>query len=74
MIGRYRSMDGNQYAHVYANISYFEKIYSIYSKRKAGDALKLFCQEFGVPEKVKFDGSALCSFSSVQDDNVVLLM
>ena len=27
------------------------------SKRKAGDALRLFCQEFGVPEKLIFDGS-----------------
>ena len=27
------------------------------SKLKAGDALKLFCQEFGVPEKLTFEGS-----------------
>ena len=27
------------------------------SKKKAGDALRLFCQEFGVPEKLIFDGS-----------------
>ena len=27
------------------------------SKRKAGDALWLFCQEFGVPERLTFDGS-----------------
>ena len=27
------------------------------SKKKAGDALRLFCQEFGVPEKLTFDGS-----------------
>ena len=27
------------------------------SKRKAGDALRLFCQEFGVPERLTFDGS-----------------
>ena len=26
-------------------------------KSKAGDALKLFCQEFGVPESLTFDGS-----------------
>ena len=25
--------------------------------RKSGYALKLFCQEFGVPEKLTFDGS-----------------
>ena len=27
------------------------------SKRKAGDALRLFCQEFGVPKRLTFDGS-----------------
>ena len=27
------------------------------TKRKAGDALRTFCQEFGVPEKLTFDGS-----------------
>ena len=27
------------------------------SKSKAGDALKIFCQEFGVPERLTFDGS-----------------
>ena len=27
------------------------------SKSKAGDTLKRFCQEFGVPEKITFDGS-----------------
>ena len=27
------------------------------SKGKAGDALRLFCQEFGVPESLAFDGS-----------------
>jgi hypothetical protein len=27
------------------------------SKAKAGDALKTFCREFGVPDKLRFDGS-----------------
>jgi len=27
------------------------------SKKKAGDALHLFCQEFGVSERLTFDGS-----------------
>ena len=27
------------------------------SKKKAGDALRFFCQEFGVPERLTFDGS-----------------
>ena len=57
MDGRVKSLDGNRYAQVFANKSYFAKIYPMDSKRKAGDALKLFCQEFGVPEKLTFDGS-----------------
>ena len=36
---------------------HFAKIYQMDSKLKAGDALKLFCQEFGVPEKLTFEGS-----------------
>ena len=40
-----------------SNNTYFDKVYTIDSKIKAGDALKLFCQEFGVPEKLTFDGS-----------------
>ena len=26
-------------------------------KKKAGYALRIFCQEFGVPERINFDGS-----------------
>ena len=50
-------MDGNQYSQAFSNKSYFSKVYSMDSKSKAGDALKLLCQEFGVPEKLTFDGS-----------------
>ena len=57
MDGRCKSLDGNQYAQVFANKSYFSRIYPMDSKRKAGEALRLFCQEFGVPEKLTFDGS-----------------
>jgi hypothetical protein len=27
------------------------------SKSKAGDALRILCQEFGIPERLTFDGS-----------------
>ena len=50
MDGRCKSLDGNNFAQVFTNKSYFAKIYPMDSKSKAGDALKLFCQEFGVPE------------------------
>ena len=57
MDGRCKSLDGNRYAQVFANKSYFSRIYPMDKKSKAGDALRLFCQEFGVPEKLTFDGS-----------------
>jgi hypothetical protein len=57
MDGRGKSLEGNKYAQVFANKQYFSKIYPMSQKSKAGDALKLFCQEFGVPEKLTFDGS-----------------
>ena len=57
MDGRSKSLDGNKYAQVFANKNYFSHIYPMDKKSKAGDALKLFCQEFGVPESLTFDGS-----------------
>eukprot|EP00957_Ditylum_brightwellii_P076262 5796635-Ditylum_brightwellii.AAC.1 len=57
MDGRCKSLDGNKHAHVFANKSYFTKIYPMDNKSKAGEALKIFCQESGVTEKLTFDGS-----------------
>eukprot|EP00957_Ditylum_brightwellii_P058334 4422729-Ditylum_brightwellii.AAC.1 len=57
MDGKCKSLDGNKYAQVLANKSYFAKIYPMDNKSKAGEALELFCQEFEVPEKLTFDGS-----------------
>ena len=57
MDGRSKSLEGNKYAQVFANKAYFSRIYPMNSKRKAGDSLRLFCQEFGVPERLTFDGS-----------------
>ena len=57
MDGGCKSLDDNRYAQVFANKSYFSRIYPMDSKKKAGNALRLFCQEFGAPEKLTFDGS-----------------
>lgn len=57
LVARVTSKDGNKYAQVFANTGYFAAIYPMDSKGKAGDALKTFCAEFGVPEKLTFDGS-----------------
>ena len=55
--GRTKSLDGNRYAQVFASKNYFSKIYPMDSKAKAGDALKIFCKEFGVPDTLFSDGS-----------------
>ena len=55
--GRVKSKDGNKYAQIFANGSYFATIYPMDSKAKAGDALRTFCREFGVPEKLIVDGA-----------------
>ena len=52
-----KSIGDNQYAHVSENKAYFSKFYPIDSKTKARDDLKLFYQEFDVPEKLILDGS-----------------
>ena len=57
MNGRILSLDGNQYAQVISkNHGYFAKIYPMDAKGKAGEALRTFCHEFGVPEHLTFDG------------------
>ena len=55
--GRTKSLDGNRYAQIFANKQYFAKIYPMDSKGKAGDVLKIFCREFGIPDNLTFDGS-----------------
>ena len=57
MDGRVMSKDGNRYAQVFANKGYFAVIYPMDTKKKAGEALHIFCQEFGVPDRLTFDGS-----------------
>lgn len=57
MDGRITSVDGNRYGQVFANKAYFAALYPMDKKGKAGEALKTFCQEFGVPEDLIFDGS-----------------
>ena len=42
---------------MFASKEYFAKIYPMDTKSKAGDALKVFCREFGVPDHLTFDGS-----------------
>ena len=55
MESRCKSLEGNKYAQVFTNKTFFSHIYPMDSKNKAGDALSLFFQEFGVPERLTFD-------------------
>ena len=57
MDGRCKLLEGNKYAQVFPNKGYFSCIYPMNSKKKVGNALRLFCQEFGVLERLTFDGS-----------------
>jgi hypothetical protein len=57
MDGRVKSLDGNRYAQVFANGSFFAEIYPMATKRLAGMALKEFITELGVPDEMTIDGS-----------------
>ena len=57
MDARCKSLEGNKYAQVFVNKEFLSRIYPMDSKNKAGDALWLFCQEFGVPKRLTFDVS-----------------
>ena len=56
MGGKSKTIARNRYAQVFANDKYFAKPYPMDKKGKAGDALKEFCRDFGVPEHLNFDG------------------
>ena len=53
--GRTVSRDGNNYGQVFSNHTYFSAIYPMDRKGKAGEALRVFCLEFGVPERLTMD-------------------
>ena len=55
--GRVTSKDGNRYRQVFDDRGYIATIKPMDTKGKAGDALRTFCLDFGVPEKLTCDGS-----------------
>ena len=56
MDGHVNSLDGSRYAQVFSNGTYFAEIYLMANKAGAGQALKAFVTELGVPEELTFDG------------------
>ena len=58
MHGHYKSLDGNWYMQVFATEDFFAAAYPMEAKSMAGDALKEFITDFGVPDKIVMDGAA----------------
>ena len=58
MNGRYKSVDGNKHAQTFANESFFATTYPIEDKSSAGQSLKQFISDFGIPDKLVCDGAA----------------
>ena len=57
MHGHFKSLDGNKYAQIFATEDYFAAAYPMESKLLAGDALKEFITDYGVPDKIIMDGA-----------------
>jgi len=55
VMSKVKSRDGNICGQIFANDKYFAVFYPMDSKAKAGDALKTFCKEYGVPELLRSD-------------------
>ena len=53
---RVKYLDGNRYMQVLSNGIYFSQIYLMAIKTDAGQALKTFVMELGVPEDLTVDG------------------
>ena len=59
MNGRYKSLDGNKHAQIFANESFFATAYPMEHKSSAGKALKQFISDFAIPDKLLVsDGAA----------------
>ena len=58
MNGWHKSLDGNKHAQVFANESFFAAAYPMEKKATAGQALKQFIADFGIPDRLVCDGTA----------------
>ena len=52
-----KSKVGNKYGQMFSNNAYFAAIYLMDTKKKVGEELLVFCQEFEVPERLTLDGA-----------------
>ena len=58
MNGHYKSLDSNKHAQIFANESFFATAYPMEHKSSAGQVLKQFISNFGIPDKLVCDGTA----------------
>ena len=58
MNGRYKSLDGTKQAQIFANEWFFATTYPMEHKSSAGQALKQFIFDVGIPDKLVCDGAA----------------
>ena len=58
MNGRYKSLDGNKHAQIFANESFLATSYLMEHKSSAGQTLKEFISDFGIPDKLVCNGAA----------------
>ena len=58
MNGRYKSLDGNKHAQIFANQLFFATAYPMEHKSSAGQVLKHFISDFGIPVKLVCNGAA----------------
>ena len=58
LFGRCKSISNNTCAQIFANESYFVKAYPMERKSMAGQALRQFIRDFGVPEQLTSDGAS----------------
>ena len=58
MNGCYNLLDGNKHAQIFASESFFATAYPMELKSSAGQALKQFISDFGIPDKLVCDGAA----------------
>ena len=54
---RYKSLHGNKHAQIYTNESFFATAYPMEHKSSAGQELKQFISDFGIPDKLVCDGA-----------------
>ena len=57
MNGRYKSLAGNKHAQIFSNESFFATAYPMEHKSSAGQALKQFISDFGIPDRLVCDGT-----------------